>query len=200
MPNVAAVRPRSDERRAVAISGSSSGSTPSRRKRFPAFSSLSLGNKDKTGTNGGSASPSVGSSTSTAVGAASPTPAMASAVPPASARDPKARRGSLPIFDRIPAVKETYGAITTTTGVGVGAGADTTDVAAVVGPKVDASGGPGGPKTELEKRGPPRRRHSASATQIAAISAQAFGGGDAAAYDSDSSSDSSAWLNSDDDD
>lgn len=144
----------------------------------------------------------MGSSTSTAVDAASSTPAVASAVPPASARDPKARRGSLPIFDRIPAVKETYGASNTaTTGVGAAAAAvDTTAVVTAVGRKVDASGGPGEPKTELEKRGPPRRRHSASATQIAAISAQAFSGGDAAAYDSDSSSDSSAWLNSDDDD
>ena len=193
MPTVAAMSPPKDETATAAISGSPSGVTSSRRKRFPMFSSLSLGNnKDKTSTtaSGGSASPRTGSSTKGIVlGSHAPM------VSPAGARDPKVRRGSLPIFDRIPALKESSGSTMAGTNTGAAAvastAAETTD-----GTEIKAGGGPEGLKAELERREPPKRRHSASATQIAAISARAFGGADAAAYDSDSS----AWLDSDDED
>ena len=124
-------------------------------------------------------------------------PAAATAV---ASRDPKARRDSLPIFDRT-CTKEEPGdsrkggkgdPLDGGSGLGDSAVASASAVASGVGGEVTAN-------TEFERRGPPRRRHSASATQIEAISRQAFGGGDAAAYESDSS-DSSAWLDSDSDD
>ena len=135
-----------------------------------------------------------------------------SAATAAAPRDPRARRGSLPIFDRISTtpkeemgrdgrVKEAGDNTLGGGGSGFGSGGSggsggSSAIAAVasgIGAEVTAN-------TDFERRGPPRRRHSASATQIEAISRQAFGGGDAAAYDSDSSSDSSAWLDSDSDD
>ena len=132
-----------------------------------------------------------------------------SAATAAAPRDPRARRGSLPIFDRISTtpkeemgrdgrVKEAGDNTLGGGGSGFGSGGSggSSAIAAVasgIGAEVTAN-------TDFERRGPPRRRHSASATQIEAISRQAFGGGDAAAYESDSSSDSSAWLDSDSDD
>ena len=134
-----------------------------------------------------------------------------------ASRDPRARRGSLPIFDRISTACATPSSSTTSkeemerdgrvkeaddktlsgnksgSGNGNGSSSTTAGVASGIGAGVTAN-------ADFERRGPPRRRHSASATQIEAISRQAFGGGDAAAYESDSSSDSSAWLDSDDED
>lgn len=133
-----------------------------------------------------------------------------------ASRDPRARRGSLPIFDRISTCTPTGSSTTSKeemgrggrvkeadddtlggrsgsgSGNGNGSSSTTAAVASGIGAEVTAN-------TDFERRGPPRRRHSASATQIEAISRQAFGGGDAAAYESDSSSDSSAWLDSDSD-
>jgi len=135
--------------------------------------------------------------TNAANGTANSTLPAATAV---ASRDPKARRGSLPIFDRT-CTKEEPGdsrkggkgdPLDGGSGLGDSAVASASAVASGVGGEVTAN-------TEFERRGPPRRRHSASATQIEAISRQAFGGGDAAAYESDSS-DSSAWLDSDSDD
>lgn len=139
-----------------------------------------------------------------------------------ASRDPRARRGSLPIFDRISTCAPTPSSTRSKeemghdgrvkeaddsmlggrSGGGGGSGnvngngssSSTAAVASGIGAKVHVSA-----NTDFERRGPPRRRHSASATQIEAISRQAFGGGDAAAYESDSSSDSSAWLDSDSD-
>lgn len=133
-----------------------------------------------------------------------------------ASRDPRARRGSLPIFDRISACTPTGSSTSkeemgcggrvkkaddntlggrsgSGNGNGNGSSSATAAVASGIGTEVTAN-------TDFERRGPPRRRNSASATQIEAISRQAFGGGDAAAYESDSSSDSSAWLDSDSDD
>ena len=134
-----------------------------------------------------------------------------------ASRDPRARRGSLPIFDRISTACATPSSTTSKeemgrdgrvketddntlsgsrsgngSGNGNGNSSTTAGVASGIGAGVTAN-------ADFERRGPPRRRHSASATQIEAISRQAFGGGDAAAYESDSSSDSSAWLDSDSD-
>ena len=139
-----------------------------------------------------------------------------------ASRDPRARRGSLPIFDRISTCAPTPSTSSSTrsteemgrdgrvkeadddmlggrsgggngNGNGNSSSSSTAAVASGIGAEVTAN------NTDFERRGPPRRRHSASATQIEAISRQAFGGGDAAAYESDSSSDSSAWLDSDSD-
>ena len=115
-------------------------------------------------------------------------------------RDPKARRGSLPIFDRTCTKEEPVDSRKGGKGDPLGGGGGSGDSAVAPASAVASEvGGEVTANTEFERRGPPRRRHSASATQIEAISRQAFGGGDAAAYESDSS-DSSAWLDSDSDD
>jgi hypothetical protein len=157
--------------------------------------------EDRTGTSSNSSSSATSLlSPKTSTNAAASNPKLSAATAVAS-RDPRARRGSLPIFDRISASKDepsdSRGKAENTVGTGTGTGTGSCTVtpssAAV------ASSGTGTeetPNADFERRGPPRRRHSASAKQIEAISRQAFGGGDAAAYDSDSSSDSSAWLDS----
>ena len=153
------------------------------------------------------------SATADAVGNSNISPSTAVA-----SRDPRARRGSLPIFDRISTCAPTPSSTRSKEEMGRdgrvkeaddnmlggrscsgsgnvngnGSSSSTAAVASGIGAEVTAN-------TDFERRGPPRRRHSASATQIEAISRQAFGGGDAAAYESDSSSDSSAWLDSDSD-
>ena len=135
--------------------------------------------------------------TNAATGNANSTLSAATAV---ASRDPKARRGSLPIFDRTCTKEEPVDSRKGGKGDPLGGGSGLGDSA--VAPASAVASGVGGEVTanaEFERRGPPRRRHSASATQIEAISRQAFGGGDAAAYESDSS-DSSAWLDSDSDD
>ena len=123
-----------------------------------------------------------------------------SAATAVASRDPKARRGSLPIFDRTCTKKEPVDSRKGGKGDPLGGGGGSGDSAVAPASAVASEvGGEVTANTEFERRGPPRRRHSASATQIEAISRQAFGGGDAAAYESDSS-DSSAWLDSDSDD
>ena len=141
-----------------------------------------------------------------------------------ASRDPRARRGSLPIFDRISTCAPTPSSTRSKEEMGHGGRVKEADDSMLGGRSGGGSGdvnvngngngsssstaavatcsGIGAEVTanaDFERRGPPRRRHSASATQIEAISRQAFGGGDAAAYESDSSSDSSAWLDSDSD-
>eukprot|EP00563_Minutocellus_polymorphus_P014067 CAMPEP_0181053246 /NCGR_PEP_ID=MMETSP1070-20121207/18009_1 /TAXON_ID=265543 /ORGANISM="Minutocellus polymorphus, Strain NH13" /LENGTH=231 /DNA_ID=CAMNT_0023132369 /DNA_START=4 /DNA_END=699 /DNA_ORIENTATION=+ len=163
-------------------------------------------NTNSSGSSGRSLlSPKTPTNAATTGSTAKPTLSAATAV---ASRDPRARRGSLPIFDRISAKEEPGdskgGGKGDTLGGGGGGGGGIGIGGSVVAPASAATSGVVGVEvtanTDFERRGPPRRRHSASARQIEAITRQAFGGGDAAAYESDSSSDSSAWLNSDSDD